>query len=185
MQKIGLFYASETGNTQTVATTIQQTHFQPGMVDIYDMEQATAETIAEYSVLILGAPTVGCGDLPDALDSFLQRLGNLSFVGKTVALFGLGDQEIYPHEFVDALGVLCEELESRGAEIIGAWPTEGYDFSSSRADLGDGRFCGLVLDEDNQFELTGARLESWIAQIKPTLMAELDHTLTEGARLIA
>lgn len=185
MKKIGLFYASETGNTETVATTIQQTCFQPGLVDVYDMEKATAETLAGYSALILGTPTVGCGDLPDSLDNFLRRLGNLSFADKTVALFGLGDQQGYPYEFVDALGMLCEELESRGAEIIGTWSTEGYDFSSSRADLGGGRFCGLVLDEDNQFELTQSRLESWSAQIAPALMAKLEASVTEETPLIA
>ncbi|MFW6258843.1 MAG: flavodoxin domain-containing protein, partial [Halochromatium sp.] len=82
----------------------------------------------------------------------------INFEGKRIALFGLGDQLGYPLEFVDALGLLYQELKERGAILIGDWPSDGYEYEASKADLGDGRFCGLVLDQDNQPELTPQRL---------------------------
>ena len=35
----------------------------------------------------------------------------------------------------------------------GFWSTDGYDFNESKA-LNNGKFVGLALDEDNQFDLT-------------------------------
>lgn len=173
MSKIGLFYASESGNTEKIAKRIQRDHFDPGTLDIHDLQRATAESFGSYDALIIGTPTVGMGDYPDALDGFLPTLQAADLTGKTVALFGLGDQENYSGEFVDALGMVHEEIESRGATIIGYWPTDGYDYEFSKADLGDGQFCGLVLDVDNQPELTSERLATWIAEVKPALLASL------------
>lgn len=173
MNKIGLFYASETGNTRVVAETIQERYFGPGLVESHDVEDANAESVARYGALILGTPTVGYGELPESMDIFLSRLDQESLRGKTVALFGLGDQSGYPHEFVDALGLLCEELERLGANIVGGWPTEGYDFDASKADRGQGQFCGLVLDEDNQFDLTESRLSAWVERIEPAMLSAI------------
>lgn len=170
MKKIGLFFATDTGNTRRIAKRIQREHFEEGMVDIYDFEQATAELVDRYESLILGTPTVGDGEYPEALQDFLPWLEEVDFRGKTIALYGLGDQVGYPQEFVDALGMLYEELESRGANIIGFWPIEGYEYECSRADMGNGRFCGLALDLDNQADLTEQRLAAWIADVKPALL---------------
>jgi flavodoxin I len=51
--------------------------------------------------------------------------------------------------------------------MIGSWPNEGYEFSASAALEGE-RFIGLVLDQDNQFDQTEARLASWLEEIKRT-----------------
>lgn len=32
--------------------------------------------------------------------------------------------------------------------------------------LGDGKFCGLPLDQDNEDEKTEERIEGWVAQLK-------------------
>ena len=56
-----------------------------------------------------------------------------------------------------------------GATMIGSWPNEGYEFSASSALEGD-RFVGLVLDQDNQFDETDARLATWLEEIKPHLL---------------
>jgi flavodoxin I len=67
--------------------------------------------------------------------------------------------------YADSLGIVGEKFAERGATLIGKWPTEGYDFILSRADLGDGNFIGLPLDYDNQSDLTTPRLKEWGAQI--------------------
>lgn len=88
---------------------------------------------------------------------------------KTVALFGLGDQRGYPDNFVSGMRPLFDALSARGAQMIGSWPNEGYEFSASSALEGD-RFVGLVLDQDNQFDQTEARLASWLEEIKRTVL---------------
>jgi flavodoxin I len=78
----------------------------------------------------------------------------------------LGDQDKYPDEFVDAMGILYEFFKARGANVVGAWPADDYDFISSKA-LVDGQFVGLVLDQENQKALTETRLDAWLKQISP------------------
>ena len=84
--------------------------------------------------------------------------------GKTVALYGLGDQEKYGGEFVDALLTLHDAVVACGARVIGAWPAAGYEFKASRA-LIDGRFVGLALDQVNQAGLTEARIRAWLLDL--------------------
>ena len=86
-------------------------------------------------------------------------------------MFGLGDQQEYGHEFVDAMGILFEKFEELGATFIGSWPTEGYEYTISKAELDEGEFVGLVIDQDNQSDMTQERVETWISQIKPDILA--------------
>src|SRR5690625_7569639 len=72
---------------------------------------------------------------------------------KQVALFGLGDQFGYGDYFLDALGMLHDVVLASGAEIKGHWPTEGYEFEASKAEIpGAGKFVGLGIDEDRSEE---------------------------------
>ena len=72
---------------------------------------------------------------------------------------------VYPHHFVDGLGVFNEEFAKRDAFVVGKWPVEGYNFYDSDGVEND-RFFGLALDEDQQPELTHERIEKWLGQIK-------------------
>lgn len=51
-----------------------------------------------------------------------------------------------------------------GAQMCGTTSTDDYDFTDSRSVV-DGQFLGLHIDEVNQGELTGARVEKWCAQL--------------------
>jgi flavodoxin I len=55
-------------------------------------------------------------------------------------------------------------VKARGARVVGAWPTDGYDFIASKAEV-DGEFVGLVQDLDNQKMLLEDRLETWLLLI--------------------
>lgn len=55
-------------------------------------------------------------------------------------------------------------MKTRGAKVVGAWPTDGYDFIASKAEI-DGEFVGLVQDLDNQKMLLEDRLETWLLLI--------------------
>lgn len=161
MEKIGLFYGSSTGNTEHVAQMIQR-EIGSDLVDLFDVARATLADIKGYDVLILGTSTWGEGELVEDWEGFLPQLDQIDFAGKKVALFGLGDQENYSYNFVDALGILYEKVVQKGATIIGGeWPAEGYDFDASRALVG-GLFVGLVIDEDNESEKTQERVKAWV-----------------------
>ncbi|MDU7914577.1 MAG: flavodoxin [Klebsiella grimontii] len=162
MANIGIFFGTDTGKTRKIAKMI---HKQLGeLADApVNINRTTLDDFMAYPVLLLGTPTLGDGQLPGL------GLDDASLKGKTVALFGLGDQRGYPDNFVSGMRPLFDALSARGAQMIGSWPNEGYEFSASSALEGD-RFVGLVLDQDNQFDQTEARLASWLEEIKRTVL---------------
>lgn len=172
MSRIGIFFASSTGNTRRIAKAIKKRYNDDTMADALNVNKATPELVAGYSHLIFGTSTLGGGQLPglstDCMgggwEEFLPQLKDVDFTGKTVALFGLGDQDKYPDEFVDAMGEIYHYVIARGAKVVGAWPADDYDFIASKALVND-EFVGLALDQENQKNLTDARLEAWLKQI--------------------
>ncbi len=164
MSKIGLFYGTQTGKTETIAEMIQE-QLGKGIVDLYDMSQAETDDFADYQHLIIGAPTWNIGELSSDWDAFFPDLDEIDFSGKTVAYFGVGDQIGYSDNFLDAIGILEEKISALGGKTVCPWPTDGYDFSESRG-VRDGKFIGLALDEDNQGDLTESRIKTWAAQVK-------------------
>lgn len=174
MSRIGLFFASSTGNTRRIAKAIKKRFDDETMADALNVNKATADLVAGYSHLIFGTSTLGGGQLPglstDCMgggwEEFLPQLKGVDFTGKTVALYGLGDQDKYPEEFVDAIGEIYRFVVARGAKVVGAWPADDYDFISSKA-LVEGNFVGLVLDQENQKMLTDTRVDTWLKLIAP------------------
>ena len=82
-----------------------------------------------------------------------------------MAVFGVGDQAGYGDNYCDAMDELVSCFKARGADIIGATSTDGYDFTESKSVSG-GKFCGLACDEDNQPEESEGRAKAWVGQIK-------------------
>ena len=167
MAKIGLFFGSTTGNTANVAEMIKK-EFGSGIVDVFDVENAKAEDLKKYEILIFGTSTWGYGEPQDAWAAFESNLGSVDFNDRKVAFFALGDQYNYADTFVDAMGMLYETVKAKGAEVIGVWPKEGYEHSCSKAEV-DGKFVGLALDEDNQADMTENRVKEWVEQLKGEL----------------
>ena len=172
MARIGLFFGTNTGKTRKVAKMIKKRFDDDTMADALNVNRASAEELAQYQYLILGTPTLGDGELPglsadcenESWEEFLPQLEAVDLSGKTVAIFGLGDQVGYAGEFLNAMGILYDFLVERGAKVVGAWPTEGYEFEASEA-VRDGKFVGLALDLDNQSGLTEERLNAWLKLI--------------------
>jgi len=162
MSKIGIFYGSSTGNTESTAKYIKKELSKDA--DIYNISDVEAAKTLDYDFLIFGVSTWGEGDLQDDWESLLPKLKKLDLSGKTVALFGLGDQDGYPDNFQNAMGTVYSAVVKAGAKVVGEWPAEGYDFSESTAVV-DGKFVGLALDEDNQAELSNERIALWLGQI--------------------
>ena len=163
--KIGLFYGSTNGNTAEVALKIQKRL----NTDIYDVgELKNGDDLANYEVLILGTSTWYDGDLQDDWDSFMAYLKSANLKGKIVALFGLGDQEGYGSDFVSGMRLIYNTVVEKGANVIGFWDDDGYAYESS-ASIINGKFVGLVLDEDNQSELSDERIALWCEQLEGSL----------------
>ena len=165
MTKIGLFYGTTTGKTETVAEIIQVELGGSSVVNSHDIADTTEGDFADYDCLIIGSPTWDIGELQSDWDGFFEELDNIDISGKKVAYFVSGDQIGYSENFQDAMGILEEKISSLGGKTVGYWSTDGYEHESSKADKG-GKFVGLALDEDNQSELTESRIKEWATQIK-------------------
>ena len=165
--KTGIFYGSTYGNTQEIGENLREIWgaFTGEKPEIFDVHSVETSQILDFDVILVGVSTWNDGQIQDDWDDRYRELDGFDFGGKIVALFGCGDQVAYSQTFVDALGIVGEKLAQRGATLVGKWPTEGYDFVFSKADLGDGFFIGLPLDPDNQGEQTTERLANWAAQV--------------------
>ncbi|KGK00055.1 flavodoxin FldA [Thalassotalea sp. ND16A] len=173
MATVGLFFGSDTGNTEAVAKMIQKKLGKKN-VDVKDIAKSSKEDIAEFDLLILGIPTWYYGENQCDWDDFLPELEEIDFNDKLVAIFGLGDQEDYAEYFVDAMCPVRDICEAKGAIVVGQWSTDGYEFEASKALVDEDNFIGLALDEDRQPELTEARVDAWIEQLNEEMcLAEL------------
>lgn len=162
---IGLFYGSSTCYTEIVAEKIAAI-LGPDLIDLYNIADEPVITAQFYDYLIFGIPTWDYGELQEDWEEIWDELDELNLDTRQVALYGLGDQVGYPEWFLDALGYLHHKLLSRGAQAVGYWPNEGYEFEQSKALTSDeSKFVGLALDDENQFDLTDARLASWCQQV--------------------
>lgn len=163
MRKIGLFWGSDTGNTEEAAQKIMNL-LGADRAEQFDIGDVNVEKLIEYDKLILGTSTWYDGEFQSDWENVFPQLDEIDFSGKSVAFFGLGDQYGYDDYFVDAMGILHDKIKERGASVVGKWPVVGYDFEESKAQNGD-HFIGLALDEDNQSELSDERIKSWVNQI--------------------
>lgn len=164
MAVVGLFYGSDTGNTENIAKMIQK-KLGENLVDIRDIAKSTQEDIEAYDFLLFGIPTWYYGESQADWDDFMPTLKEIDFTGKIVGIFGCGDQEDYAEYFCDAMGTIRDIVEPNGATLVGLWSTEGYTFEVSQALVDENTFVGLCIDEDRQPELTEERVSRWCKQI--------------------
>ena len=167
MAKIGLFYGTDTGNTERVSKRIKElleAKAGPGEVDLLEIYKKKKDDMARYDLLVLGMPTWYDGELQGDWEEYIAEMQQIDFTGKKVAFFGLGDQYGYASYFCDALGVFSEIVEKQGGTLVGTWPAAGYEHDFSKAQRGD-IFVGLCLDTDNQDELTEERVSQWVPQV--------------------
>ncbi len=163
--KIGLFYGTQTGKTETAAEEIQAA-FGGDLVVLNDICNATASDFDDYTCLIIGCPTWNIGEMQSDWDGFYEsEMDAMSFAGKKVAYFGTGDQIGYADNFQDAMGILEEKITSLGGQTIGMTSVVGYEHDASKAQKGN-QFVGLALDEDNQPELSEARIKAWVTEVR-------------------
>lgn len=167
LNSVGIYYSSSTGNTETIAGYISEA---AGGLSMDDIGDATEDELKGHDAIIVGAPTwhtdadeQRSGTSWD--DWLYDTLPNIDLTGKKVAVFGVGDQSSYGDYFCDAAGELHDQFSAAGCKMFGATSTDGYDHADSKA-IRDDKFCGLLCDEDNQYDLSEDRAKDWIAQLK-------------------
>ena len=165
MKKTVVIYGSTTGNAASAAQTIAE---KLGGATVKEVGSASKSDLTNFDNIILGSSTWGDGELQDDWFGFLPTIKEVGLAGKTVAVFGVGDQFSYSDTYVNAMGELYDAAIAAGANVIGATSADGYSFNESTA-VRDGKFVGLALDYDNQGDLSENRIAAWVAQISPSL----------------
>jgi len=163
---IGLFFGSSTGNTEAVAYKIKDEFdsIPDWDVEVHNIGASSPETMTKYNYLIMGIPTWNTGELQDDWEIFLPNFADMDLSGKKAAIFGLGDQNGYGYNFLDAAGVLADEVMLAGAQLNGLWETKSYEFEESRDQIED-HFLSLGIDQDGQEDMTAARIKAWVKQV--------------------
>ncbi len=157
--KTGIFYGSTTGVTESIAEKAGQ------LLEADVMPVSEIDKVEDYDFVIFATSTWGMGDLQDDWFGAIDILVGKNLTGKKVAFIGVGDQASFGDTFVDGIGTIYETIKDKGITLVGKTSTEGYSFSNSKAVVDDD-FIGLVIDENNQSELTEERLNSWAAKVK-------------------
>lgn len=164
MKKIGIIYSFNSLKTKKIAEHIIE-EFKGSSIESVNVETVTEKQFLSYDNLILGVPTWFDGELPNYWDEFVPAIEDMDLKGKRIALFGLGDQVGYPENFLDAVGIMAQLLESSGALIVGLTSTDGYTFESSKAIRGN-HFMGLAIDFENQANKNNKRIKAWVQTLK-------------------
>lgn len=163
MSKIGIFFGGkDNGSTAKVARKIQE--LLGADASVHNVSSAAQKDVEKYDFLVLGTAAWGIGEMHSDWERFIDKMIEADLADKKVALFGLGDQKIYPESFVDGMGTIFCRLPHK-ENVIGYTSTEGFKFYYSTAEK-EGKFVGLALDDDTQPELTEKRITSWVKQIK-------------------
>jgi flavodoxin I len=164
--KTAIFYGSTTGNTESAAERLQDLIANAEIFNICDSE---IENLLGFDFIVIGCSTWDIGELQVDWDCIVEKFEGLDLTGKTVALFGTGDQLGYPESFVDAIGILHDAVIKSGAKVIGFTSTEGYEYDASRAER-DGKFVGLAL-EDSMDDEHDEQMGKWVEQLHGELEA--------------
>lgn len=186
MNKIGIFFGTDTGTTRLIAKKMAKKLGADIVSKPLNVNRISINDLLEYDSLIMGTPSYGEGDLPGidtgvkdgSWQEFIPQFDGVDLTGKTIALYGLGNQEKYSDRFASSLYKLYEVFSNCGATIIGDWATEGYEYEFSKAEM-NGRFVGLVIDNNSQGMMTESRINDWLEQVKPVLLENVDYQTSE------
>ncbi|PID94323.1 MAG: flavodoxin [Bacteroidetes bacterium] len=171
MKKTLILYWPEGGDTDCCAHKIFDT-LTAEKATIHSLEEIEVSIVKDYDQIIVGGSTIGANNWKDAQKDnewvhFLRkcREEQVNLEGKKVAIFGLGDQILYPNHFVDDMADIYHALVAFGAKVVGEWPAEAYRFSASKA-LINNKFLGLALDETNESEKSDERITKWLEMLQ-------------------
>ena len=160
MSKTGIFYASKGGVTETFAKQLAELLG----ADLHNMKDTNVDAIAHYDNVILMASSYFFGALHEDWGAKVKLLHTVNFVGKKVAIVGVGSQERHPDSFCSGAADFFDKLRFSGALFVGDVPTSGYNFSFSRMQQGQ-RLLGLCLDKGDAN--VQDKINEWLKGVKP------------------
>jgi len=102
-----VIYGSSTGTCEAIAEKIAQ---KLGC-EALNVQELSADVVAQHQNLILGTSTWGAGELQDDWYDGLSVLKGADLSGKTIALFGCGDCSTYSDTFVGGIGELYDGIK--------------------------------------------------------------------------
>ncbi|CAE7655470.1 unnamed protein product [Symbiodinium sp. CCMP2456] len=159
---VGIFYATQTGNTETVASKLAEA---TGL----EASDYDGEDFSDLDGVIAGCPTWNTGAdeyrSGTTWDDYLDTIKEYDLKGKVVAVFGCGDSQSYADNFCDGIEELHDAFRAAGAKMVGYVDESGYSYGESKS-VKDGKFLGLPLDEDNEDDQTDDRIAAWVEQLK-------------------
>jgi len=161
MPSVGIFFASTSGRTESVADRIAR-HLTPLRPEMHRIESSQPVDLLRFDVLILGSPTYGRGQMHHEWLSWKDHVARIDLSEKAVGLFVLGDQRFHGRTFAGAVDHLCDLVQSTGTRPRAQWPTDGYHAPGLEQRAAP--FPGLVVDEINQRRSTEQRVQRWCAQ---------------------
>ena len=160
-KKVVIAYATNRGNAKLVAEKLSE---KISGSNVLNMAEASVSDLKGYDYLILGTSSTGHGDIQKPWKDKADELAAIDFTGKTVALFGLGNSKYHADSFAGGVSHLFDALNGKVA-IEGATSTEGYKFETSNSVV-DGKFVGLIIDQDNESDKTDDRIDAWLKNIE-------------------
>jgi flavodoxin I len=112
--KIGVIYASMSGNTEAIADLIvdelKKQNLEVDLLDILSVQSASE--LLNYDLTFIGMYTWGDGEYPDECLDIIEELEGLELEQQPIAIFGSGDTS-YP-DFCGALDQLKQLVEKQG-----------------------------------------------------------------------
>ena len=81
----GIFFGSDTGNTENIAKMIQK-QLGKDVADVHDIAKSSKEDLEAYDILLLGIPTWYYGEAQCDWDDFFPTLEEIDLNGKLVVV---------------------------------------------------------------------------------------------------
>ena len=135
--KIGLFYGSSTCYTEMAAEKSVRFWVKTGRPAQPERRLSQADGGLFHSDPRY--PDRDFGELQEDWEAIWPQLPALDLKGKIVAMYGMGDQLGYGEWFLDALGMLHDQIAPLGVQFVGFWPTDGFEFTSPKPLSADGK----------------------------------------------
>jgi len=119
MNKTVIIFGSTTGNTETVAKWIKEALLAADVkTELWNAADIKVQTAAPYDMIIFGSSTWGQGDMQDDFINVYNDLTEEILSGKKVAVFGCGDNDMFPDNFCQAVDEIEKRARECGAQIM-------------------------------------------------------------------
>ena len=139
MEKIGLFWGSNTGNQEDAVKFLQEYLESEGYtLELFNIADTDPAKMLEYDKLIIGCPTWHIGELQDDWDFIYNKYKELDFTGITAAFFGCGIGSLLGMGLAWFIGIGFSSVFANAG-------TDVFTFHVDSSSLASGWFWGFHL----------------------------------------